>query len=69
MSVIPRTQTYRMHVLPACCGAGVNGGATGARGLQPSAMLANVLGVVPELGRFSNVDLQVVYNKDSSRVG
>lgn len=28
-------------------------------GLQPSAMLANVLSEVPELRRFSNVDLQV----------
>jgi len=47
---------------------GVSTGGGGA-GLAPSTMLANVLGVVPELQRFSNVDLQVVTNRDSSRVG
>jgi hypothetical protein len=32
-------------------------------------MLANVLGVVPELRRFSQVELSVVSNNDSSRMG
>jgi hypothetical protein len=41
----------------------------GPRGLRPAAMLANVLGVVPELRRFSQVELSVVSNNDSSRMG
>jgi L-asparaginase type I len=37
-------------------------------GLQPSAMLANVLTAVPELGSLAQIDLKVVFNKDSSNV-
>jgi hypothetical protein len=38
-------------------------------GLKPATMLSNVLSVVPELRRLSNVDLQIVCNKDSARMG
>ncbi len=38
-------------------------------GLRPSTMLANVLNLVPEMQQLSNVSLQVLFNKDSSRVG
>ncbi|MEW5300639.1 MAG: hypothetical protein WDW36_003554 [Sanguina aurantia] len=37
--------------------------------LQPGDMLDNLFMVVPELMQFANLDLQVVFNKDSSRVG
>lgn len=38
-------------------------------GLRPSALLRNVLDLVPELSAFANLDLKVVYNKDSSNCG
>ena len=38
-------------------------------GLRPSALLQNVLDLVPELSAFANLDLKVVYNKDSSNCG
>ncbi|WIA44025.1 hypothetical protein OEZ86_010397 [Tetradesmus obliquus] len=38
-------------------------------GLEPGDMLANLFQQVPELCQFANLDLQVVFNKDSSRVG
>ncbi|KAG2500713.1 hypothetical protein HYH03_001478 [Edaphochlamys debaryana] len=37
--------------------------------LRPGEMLSNLLTLVPELEKFANVDLQVLFNKDSSRVG
>ncbi|KAG2443698.1 hypothetical protein HXX76_002046 [Chlamydomonas incerta] len=37
--------------------------------LRPGEMLSSLLTMVPELDKFANVDLQVVFNKDSSRVG
>ncbi|KXZ49354.1 hypothetical protein GPECTOR_22g948 [Gonium pectorale] len=37
--------------------------------LRPGEMLSSLLTMVPELDRFANVDLQVLFNKDSSRVG
>lgn len=38
-------------------------------GLEPGVMLSNLFQQVPELCTFANLDLQVVFNKDSSRVG
>ena len=38
-------------------------------GLQPGSMLDDLLGQVPELKTFAELDLQVVFNKDSCRVG
>lgn len=38
-------------------------------GLRPGALLANVTKLVPELAAFANLDLRVVYNKDSSNCG
>ncbi|KAF6261849.1 Asparaginase/glutaminase [Scenedesmus sp. NREL 46B-D3] len=38
-------------------------------GLEPGDMLANLFQQVPELCQFANLDLQVVFNKDSSRMG
>ncbi|GFR47448.1 hypothetical protein Agub_g9172 [Astrephomene gubernaculifera] len=37
--------------------------------LRPGEMLSGLLTMVPELDKFANVDLQVLFNKDSSRVG
>ncbi|EFJ50143.1 hypothetical protein VOLCADRAFT_89234 [Volvox carteri f. nagariensis] len=37
--------------------------------LRPGEMLSSLLTMVPELEKFANVDLQVLFNKDSSRVG
>lgn len=37
--------------------------------LGPGEMLSSLLTMVPELERFANVDLTVLFNKDSSRVG
>ncbi|GLI61946.1 hypothetical protein VaNZ11_004507 [Volvox africanus] len=36
--------------------------------LRPGEMLSSLLTMVPELEKFANVDLQVLFNKDSSRV-
>ena len=44
-----------------------SGGAAGA--LRPGAMLSSLLAVVPELTTLANLDLRVVFNKDSARVG
>lgn len=38
-------------------------------GLSPGKMLANIKSVVPELGYFADLDLQVAFNRDSCRVG
>jgi Asparaginase, N-terminal len=38
-------------------------------GLRPGTLLRNVLDLVPELSAFANLDLKVVYNKDSSNCG
>lgn len=38
-------------------------------GLQPGALLQDLLQVVPELRVFANMDVKVMFNKDSSRVG
>jgi len=38
-------------------------------GLRPGTMLRNLLKVVPELSAFANIELQVAFNLDSSRVG
>lgn len=38
-------------------------------GLRPGDMLSNLFQMVPELTSFANLDLKVVFNKDSSRVG
>jgi Asparaginase, N-terminal len=38
-------------------------------GLRPGTLLKNVLALVPELSAYANLELQVVYNKDSSNVG
>jgi len=38
-------------------------------GLRAGSMLENLLSVVPELKAFANLDLKVVFNMDSSRVG
>jgi hypothetical protein len=38
-------------------------------GLRPGVLLKNVLNLVPELAAFANLELRVVYNKDSSNVG
>eukprot|EP00873_Tetraselmis_striata_P042011 jgi/Tetstr1/462275/TSEL_007293.t1 len=38
-------------------------------GLKAGSMLSNILTVVPELSAFANLDLKVVFNKDSCRVG
>lgn len=47
---------------------GVYAGSRGS-GLRPGALLQNVLTVVPEVNAFANLELRVVYNKDSSNVG
>eukprot|EP00879_Flechtneria_rotunda_P027314 GHRR01029258.1.p1 GENE.GHRR01029258.1~~GHRR01029258.1.p1 ORF type:complete len:383 (+),score=131.02 GHRR01029258.1:795-1943(+) len=39
------------------------------KGLVPGDMLTNLFQQVPELCKFANLDLQVVFNKDSSNVG
>lgn len=38
-------------------------------GLQPGPLLANLLHAVPEVNSFANVDMRVLFNTDSSRVG
>lgn len=38
-------------------------------GLRPGVLLKNVLNLVPELSAFANLELRVMYNKDSSNVG
>lgn len=44
-------------------------GQAGTSGLRPGTLLNNVLNMVPDLAAFANLDLKVVYNKDSSNVG
>lgn len=39
------------------------------RGLQPGPLLANLLHAVPEVNVFANVDLRVLFNCDSCRMG
>lgn len=48
--------------------AGHGAGQKGS-GLRPGTLLKNVLNLVPELAAFANLELRVVYNKDSSNVG
>ncbi|GAX86245.1 hypothetical protein CEUSTIGMA_g13657.t1, partial [Chlamydomonas eustigma] len=45
------------------------GSSSYAGGLKPGSMLGNLLQVVPELSKLANLDLQVVFNKDSCNVG
>ncbi|KAK9820275.1 hypothetical protein WJX72_008496 [[Myrmecia] bisecta] len=40
-----------------------------AGGLRPGAMLQNLLTAIPELSVLANLDLEVVFNRDSCRVG
>jgi L-asparaginase len=42
---------------------------TKGSGLRPGALLKNVMALVPELSAFANLDLKVIYNKDSSNCG
>ncbi|GMH34131.1 hypothetical protein BSKO_01965 [Bryopsis sp. KO-2023] len=44
-------------------------GGTYKGGLKPGDMLSNLLNIVPELSAFANIELNVVFNKDSTRVG
>ena len=44
-------------------------GSKGSHGLRPGTLLKNVLKMVPELRAFANLELKVVYNKDSSNCG
>jgi Asparaginase, N-terminal len=46
-----------------------NGGAVRSCPPAPGALLADLLQMVPELRAFANLELRVVFNKDSSRVG
>lgn len=39
------------------------------KALRPSGLLDNLLNVVPELKQFAQLDVKVVFNKDSSNVG
>lgn len=48
--------------MPLCAGSKDSG-------LRPGALLANVTKLVPELAAFANLDLRVVYNRDSSNCG
>ena len=48
---------------------GTGGSYTHSGGLRPGTMLASLLSVVPELTTLANLDLKVVFNKDSCRVG
>lgn len=49
--------------------ARMHAGQAGTSGLRPGTLLNNVLNIVPDLAAFANLDLEVVYNKDSSNVG
>lgn len=39
------------------------------QGLQPAKVLADLLSAIPELGLFADIDVQVIFNRDSSRFG
>lgn len=48
---------------------GTGGSYLSSKGLRPGHMLGNLLTTVPELSTLANLDLQVVFNKDSSNIG
>lgn len=39
------------------------------QGLKPAKVLADLLSAIPELGLFADIDVQVIFNRDSSRLG
>jgi L-asparaginase type I len=49
--------------------AGTGGVYPSSKSLQPSRMLADLLAVVPELSLLADIDVRVVFNRDSCRVG
>lgn len=52
------------HLVP-----GTGGKYPAQRSLKPGNMLNNLLGMVPELRQLANLDLKVVFNRDSCNVG
>ena len=48
---------------------GTGGKYPAQRSLKPGSMLSNLLGMVPELRALANLDLKVVFNRDSCNVG